>query len=260
MAMVDAEWESLTAVQQKARATEFAKRRQRAKWTKTDIGLLLKRAPAELKTDKIWPTLVDLANRLEREDKEACDEADCQQLFAGANPGELIDSRIISAIIEHAPAHAEWTIIPPMELLEMVRGTRRAVVLNSNVAAVIYSRGHFTLAIKRSSLDQVEWYDSLAGPKPSPPSMDVAEIISGFRRLLDRQGIRSSGTLPRACTLQKLNDCGVEVIRNIGLQIFGDTNMTRDVIARARDAPEPKKKPAEPPPHIVDPEPPPPET
>eukprot|EP00760_Papus_ankaliazontas_P023766 PhM_4_TR2087/c4_g1_i5/m.91444 len=44
MAMVNAEWESLTAVQQKARATEFAKRRQRAKWTKTDIGLLLKRA------------------------------------------------------------------------------------------------------------------------------------------------------------------------------------------------------------------------
>eukprot|EP00760_Papus_ankaliazontas_P016540 PhM_4_TR16807/c1_g1_i2/m.52058 len=125
-----------------------------------------------------------------------------------------------------------------MEVLEMIRGTRATPAFNPNVAAVIFSQGHYTLIVKRATSDDLDWYDSLAGPNGRPPSPETLGVIYGLRDLLAAQNIAAKNVTPQPCRRQQKNACGVEVIRNIGIQVFGHTNMSRDIIARAREAPD----------------------
>eukprot|EP00760_Papus_ankaliazontas_P005932 PhM_4_TR1280/c2_g2_i9/m.7257 len=63
-----------------------------------------------------------------------------------------------------------------------------------------------------------------------------------MKRLLADHGIRTSEILPSPCLRQALNACGVEVLRNIGIQIFGGSRMSRDIIAQARDSTDDQRR------------------
>eukprot|EP00760_Papus_ankaliazontas_P015965 PhM_4_TR16747/c1_g1_i1/m.79462 len=235
---VEDEWDMLTAVQQKARRQEFDRRRQRRSCEMAKIHLHLRTAPQEVRRSDIWPQLVDLAQKLSDDDEKALTDADNTRIYDGAEHGALIDSRIIAAVIGHAPEAPEWLIIPPMELLEMFHGARDAPPLRPHIAAVIYDNRHYTLAVKRASSKAVEWYDSLAGPVAKPPSSSVNTTLAKLKRWLSDHGVETGETRPLPCRRQELNACGIEVLRNIGIQVFGNSNMARDIISRARDSPD----------------------
>eukprot|EP00760_Papus_ankaliazontas_P004603 PhM_4_TR11984/c0_g1_i1/m.13141 len=179
----------------------------------------LKGATRSPRQQRMGP-LKRLATSLEEADQRAIELEDHRVLFEGAEHGELIDSRIIAAVLQNHPPTTAWTVLPPMEVLEMIRGTRATPAFNPNVAAVIFSQGHYTLIVKRATSDDLDWYDSLAGPNGRPPSPETLGVIYGLRDLLAAQNIAAKNVTPQPCRRQQKNACGVEVIRNIGIQVF----------------------------------------
>lgn len=207
--------------------------------------LFIPRAPDYVRSQKtLWDHIVMFARNYERQQDSKVHADDLQYLAKAGEEGEMLDTRIITAIIDTIRSECpDWTFVTPTQLRQW-GGTGRDVDIDKqfakNVAVVIHTGesekgGHFTLAIKRDNCPSIEWYDSLAGAIPRHPTDEATkQRIQQFRMLLRNRGIVVDDYLrPQCCGVQARNACGIESLRNLGFVIFGATNMSRELIRKA---------------------------
>jgi len=245
LALVDAEWSSASVADRRARRAEFARRRKRRIISANNTALYLRDAPEDVRQSKNWNLIVAYANRLEQEARNRAAHNDFEMLAQGARPGEMVDARIVKAVIDAMhPKQSAWTIVDPLQLdfqgRKSIMDAHFYPKISDHVTAVLWQDQHFTQASWRRGQRFVTVRDSL-DDKARKTGSDAA--VDVFKRFLAQRGVVGDLEIHRApCKRQGANECAFEAVANLMLDVTGVRGQfTREyvgsVVAAARKKP-----------------------